>query len=254
MSTKAKSLAAARKMKDRWRSKQWYRIIAPQMFNLMQLGETPAEDPSLLEGRTLEATVQDLTGDFSKMHIKLKFQVHDIRGLDAHTIFVGHDFTTDYVRRQTRRRRSKTDAIVDVVTKDGWELRLKPMSISEQRIQSSQRTALRNLMTTALKTSAAENTIGEFVKMIVSGDLSKHIANITKPIVPLKRVEIRKSEVKKVGTVPEITEVTEEPSAEEEQVQEEAPEGGEETEEAAVVESEELSEEELAREAEEKEE
>ncbi|HJX04797.1 MAG TPA: 30S ribosomal protein S3ae, partial [Thermoplasmata archaeon] len=119
-----KSRAAAKKVKDKWRAKEWYKVYAPEMFSKMQLGETPADSPDGVMGRIMEATVQDLTGDFSKMHIKLKFKVHDIRGLDAYTTFYGHDLTSDYVRRLTRRKRTKTDAVANVTTKDGWKIRV----------------------------------------------------------------------------------------------------------------------------------
>jgi len=256
MSTKAKAVAAARKMKDRWRAKQWYRIMAPEMFNLALLGETPTDNPESLKGRTMEATVQDLTGDFSKMHIKLKFQVSDVRGLDAHTLFIGHDLTNDYVRRQTRRKRSKTDAVVEVTTKDGWRIKVKPMAVSEQRIQSSQETAIRHIMEDVLTKAASGSTVSEFVKLMVGGELSKEIADRGKIIVPMKRIEIRKSQVLKFGEIPEIKEgaAPEAPAAEAgaAPAAEEAP--------AVVVapepsaeESEELTEEDLAKEAGEKE-
>lgn len=256
MSQKAKAVAATRKMKDKWRAKQWYRLLAPEMFNLALIGESPAETPDGIMGRTIEATVQDLTGDFSKMHIKLRFKVHDIRGLDAHTLFVGHDLTSDYVRRQTRRKRSKTDAVVEVTTKDGWKLKVKPMGVSEQRIQSSQRTAIRHIMKEVLTKTTSECTIGEFVKRMVDGELGKMIADKGKTIVPLKRIEIRKSEVLSFGEIPKATEEAAPPQPAEAQPTEEAapaeaPEKGA-AEEELLEESEELSEEELAREASEK--
>lgn len=249
MSQKAKAVAATRKMKDKWRAKQWYRLLAPEMFNLALIGESPAETPDSIMGRTIEATVQDLTGDFSKMHIKLRFKVHDVRGLDAHTLFVGHDLTSDYVRRQTRRKRSKTDAVVEVTTKDGWKLKVKPMGVSEQRIQSSQRTAIRHIMEEVLTKAASECTIGEFVKKMVDGDLGKMMADRGKTIVPLKRIEIRKSEVLSFGEVRPASEEAppeqpaEIPPAEEVTAEESTAES------AAEEESEELSEEELAKEA-----
>lgn len=253
MSTKAKSVAAARKMKDRWRAKQWYRIMAPEMFNMALLGETPADNPESLKGRTMEATVQDLTGDFSKMHIKLKFQVHDVRGLDAHTLFIGHDLTNDYVRRQTRRRRSKTDAVVEVTTKDGWRIKVKPMAVSEQRIQSSQETAIRHIMENVLAKAASESTVSEFVKLMVGGELSKEIAEKGKVVVPMKRIEIRKSQVLDFGEVPEIKEeaAQEAPAAEAEAAPAaaEAPADEVVAPEPSTEESEELSEEDLAKEA-----
>jgi len=198
-----KPRAAAKKVKDKWRAKEWYKVIAPEMFSNMQLGETPADSPEGVMGRITEATVQDLTGDFSKMHIKIKFKVNDVRGLDAHTMFYGHDLTSDYVRRLTRRKRTKTDAVVDVTTKDGWEVRVKPMAVSEQRIQASQETSVRNIMVDEVKKAASEVTIGEFVRMLIMGELSKRISDASKIIVPIKRIEIRRSEVTKMGRVPQ---------------------------------------------------
>jgi small subunit ribosomal protein S3Ae len=256
MSQKAKAVSTARKMKDKWKAKQWYRLLAPEMFNLAMIGESPAETPDHIMGRTVEATVQDLTGDFSKMHIKLRFKVHDIRGLDAHTLFVGHDLTSDYVRRQTRRKRSKTDAVVVVTTKDGWKLKVKPMAVSEQRIQSSQRTAIRHIMEEVVTKVASESTIGEFVKKMVDGDLGKMIADRSKSIVPMKRIEIRKSEVLGFGEIAKTSEEARPEQPSEAQPVEEADveEGAQESmaEEEKVEESEELTEEELAREASEK--
>ena len=201
MAQKARS--AAKKVKDRWRAKEWYKVYAPEMFSKMQLGETPADSPDGVMGRVTEATVQDLTGDFSKMHIKIKFKVHSVSGLDAHTTFFGHDLTSDYVRRLTRRKRTKTDAVVDVTTKDGWEIRVKPMAVSEQRIQASQETAIRNIMGDEIKRVSAEVTIGEFVRMLIMGDLAKKVSDASKIIVPIKRIEIRRSEVTRTGKLPE---------------------------------------------------
>jgi len=198
-----KTRAAAKKVKDRWRAKEWYKVYAPEMFSKMQLGETPADSPDGVMGRVTEATVQDLTGDFSKMHIKIKFKVHNVSGLDAHTMFFGHDLTSDYVRRLTRRKRTKTDAVVDVTTKDGWNIRVKPMAVSEQRIQASQETAVRNIMKDEIKRIASEATIGEFVRMLIMGDLAKAVSDASKIIVPIKRIEIRRSEVIKMGKLPE---------------------------------------------------
>jgi len=198
-----KPRTTAKKVKDKWRAKEWYKIYAPEMFSKMQLGETPSENPDSVMGRITEATVQDLTGDFSKMHIKIRFKVNNVTGLDAHTVFDGHDLTSDYVRRLTRRKRTKTDAVVDVTTKDGWAIRVKPMAVSEQRIQASQETAIRVIMQDETRRIASGSTIGEFVRMIIMGELSKKISDASKIIVPIKRIEIRRSEVTTTGRGPE---------------------------------------------------
>ncbi|MCK4444237.1 MAG: 30S ribosomal protein S3ae, partial [Thermoplasmata archaeon] len=39
-----KSRVAARKVKDKWKAKGWYNLIAPTMFNKALIGETLADD------------------------------------------------------------------------------------------------------------------------------------------------------------------------------------------------------------------
>jgi len=197
-----KTRAAARKIKDKWKSKVWYNLLAPEMFNKQLIGETLADEPSKLVGRVAEVTVQDLTGDFSKMHIKLQFRVNQVQGLDAFTQFVGHDMTSDYIRRLTRRKRTRTDLTTDVVTKDNWKIHVKPMAITDRRIQSSKQRAIRGIMANVVRDAASKETASEFVKAIVSGDLAKAIALGCKPIQPISRVEVRKSEVYMIGDVP----------------------------------------------------
>ncbi|HYU06802.1 MAG TPA: 30S ribosomal protein S3ae [Thermoplasmata archaeon] len=197
-----KSRAAARKIKDKWKAKVWYNLLAPEMFNKQLLGETPTDTPDKLVGRVTEVTVQDLTGDFSKMHIKLAFRVSHVQGQDAQTQFVGHDMTSDYIRRLTRRKRTRTDLTVDVVTKDAWNVRVKPMAITDRRIQSSKQRVIRAIMAKTVSDVATKQSIGEFVKGIISGDLAKTIALGCKPIHPVSRVEVRKSEVWAMGELP----------------------------------------------------
>ncbi|MDR3075209.1 MAG: 30S ribosomal protein S3ae [Candidatus Methanoplasma sp.] len=208
---------AGRKVKDKWKAKEWYNVHAPKMFNEMLIGETPAADPELLIGRTVEVTVQDLTDDFSKMHIKLKFKITGADGHEAKTAFTGHDLTSDYVRRLTRRKKTKTDHVVDVLTFDHYLVRIKTMSIAERRIQTSQEEGMRHMIGVALTEMGEKMTLSDIVKAIISGDLAKDVAKACRVVIPMKRVEIRKTEVLKVGDgEPEsIIEERQEPVAEE---------------------------------------
>jgi small subunit ribosomal protein S3Ae len=216
-----KGRAAARKMKDKWKAKDWYNLIAPDMFNRALIGETLSSDPNGLVGRVSEVTVQDLTGDFSKMHIKLQFKIDHVKGMDAHTQFVGHDLTSDYVRRLTRRKKTRTDLSLDVVTKDGTVMKIKPMAIADRRIQSSKQSAIRAVMAKVARKAAKDRTIGEFVKTIISGELAKNLAISCKPIQPMQRIEIRKSEIVTFGELPEMPEEKPAEEPEEEKAAEE---------------------------------
>jgi len=189
------SRTATRKVKDKWKAKQWYNIRAPPMYNGVQIAETLADETDKLLGRVAEATLQDLTGDFSKMHVKLRFKVAAVRGNEAATKFAGHELTSDYIRRLTRRKHSKIDAVVDVTTKDGFSLRVKPMAVTERRAQSSQEQEIRRIAISKITAAAQENEHPAFIRTLVSGDLAQSIFNDARKIYPLKRVEIRKSEI-----------------------------------------------------------
>ena len=96
----------AKSKKDKWRAKQWYKIYAPEPFQKVQIGETLSANPSYLINRVTEITLNELTNELSKTHIKLKFKIHELDGNEAYTKFIGHELTSDYIRRLTRRRRS----------------------------------------------------------------------------------------------------------------------------------------------------
>ncbi|MBU2565417.1 MAG: 30S ribosomal protein S3ae [Candidatus Thermoplasmatota archaeon] len=183
------------KVKDKWKAKEWYRVMAPEMFDNALIAETMADAPEKLIGRIVETTMRELKGDISKTHLKLRFQVSDVKGSDAQTKFIGHSLASDYIRRLSRKRRSLIDESYPVITKDGFELTVKALALAEKKIQSSQGTAVRNIMKDTINESAGNKPLGGFINEMISGGLSANIFSKCKSIYPLKRVEIRASEI-----------------------------------------------------------
>jgi small subunit ribosomal protein S3Ae len=220
----------SRKARDRWKAKTWFKVLAPDMFGGAEMAETMADEPSKLIGRSLPVSLMDLTGDFSKQHIKIRFKITNVRGDEALTIFTGHSLTSDYIRRLTRRKHSKMDGVYDVQTKDGYIVRIKPMAITEKRIQSSQERILRKITGETIDGFAKTATLSELVKAIISGDLAKNIFKKCKPIYPIKRVEVSKSEIlRRVEGAVDIPDIFAKPEEEQAEGTEEAAEAGEET-------------------------
>ncbi|MEO2179360.1 MAG: 30S ribosomal protein S3ae, partial [Candidatus Poseidoniia archaeon] len=72
MAKGAVARAAARKQRDKWKSKRWFTIRAPRHpWSFKVIGETIAEDEEQLIGRHYEIMQNELDGDFSKMHVKV---------------------------------------------------------------------------------------------------------------------------------------------------------------------------------------
>jgi small subunit ribosomal protein S3Ae len=192
---KARSRAAARKVKDKWKAKTWYNVLAPTSFDQVTVAETLADEPEKLKNRVSEVSLQDITNDFRKSHIKLYFEINEIEGTNAHTRFIGLTLTSDYLRRMIRRKRSKVDGIYDVRTKDGARVRIKPFATTDHRIQNSQKKVIRNIMKKTISDQARASTLSAFVKTIIDGKLGSEIYKNCKKIYPVKRVEIYKTHV-----------------------------------------------------------
>jgi small subunit ribosomal protein S3Ae len=193
-----------RAVKDKWRSKVWYKVRAPPMFQGVELGETPAIEPENLIGRVLEVAMNELsgTGDPSTSHIKLRFRISSV-GDDkvALTRFVGHELTSDYIRRLARRKRSKIDISFKITTKDGVVMTVKHVAVSEHHLQTRLRALLRQKLKQLTEEEAAKRTGAEMVRDMLNGEVAKAVTNGLRQLYPLKKIDIRASDVE--GEIPE---------------------------------------------------
>jgi len=200
----AKARAAARKQRDKWKMKRWYTIRAPRHpWDFKNIGETLGESDEHIVGRVYQMTLQEFNGDFTKMHVILKFRVKECVGQDALTTFIGHHHQTDHTRRQIRRYRGKIDDVVDVVTTDGFLVRLKPLTITQKRVQTSVKQVMRSKTREVLIGFAAKNTYSKLQQAILGGELEEDIRKAIKPIYPIRSVSIRKSQLLQEGVVVE---------------------------------------------------
>lgn len=185
---------AAKKV-DAFRAKNWYQILAPAEFNRANIGETLADDPSKMIGRVIEATLGDITGDWTKQNTKMIFRIEEVGGNTAYTSFQGHELTKDYMRSLVKRRTSKIDANLVVNTKDGFQVRVKPVVLTVKRARTSQIESIRKIMIDVVSNRGKEMGFAEFVNEIVTGKVASEIYKSTKNIYPLRRVEVGKSEI-----------------------------------------------------------
>ena len=189
MSTKAKHV------RDKWRGKAWYMIVAPPFFGNIELGSVPAEEQNQLIGRVVEATLYDITGDFSHMYLKMFFQVNEFEGKTAKTLFKGHEYSRDYLRSLVRRRTTKVDGLFNITTKEGYKLRVAVSALTLSRIKTSQEKIIRNLMERIINEKASALTLDQFVQEMVLGKIASDVYNEAKKVAPLRHVGIRKSKL-----------------------------------------------------------
>lgn len=186
---------AKKRVRDKWRGKDWYTVLAPPYFGGTELGTVPSDSPDRLVGRVVDATLYDLTNDFAHQYLKMSFQVSEIEGKTARTIFRGHEYSRDYLRSLVRRRTTRIDIILTITTKDEYKVRVAVSAFTLTRIRTTQEHAVRALMKKIVEEKAKTLTFDQFIQEVVLGKIASDVYNEAKKVAPLRHVGIRKSKL-----------------------------------------------------------
>jgi small subunit ribosomal protein S3Ae len=170
-------------------------VMAPPYFGNVELGAIPSDEPEKLIGRIIDSTLYDVTNDFSHQYLKMYFQVKEIEGKTAQTIFKGHEYSRDYLRSLVRRRTTKVDGLFNVTTKDGYKLRLAASAFTLSRIRTTQEKAIRIIMSKIINEKAKALTLDQYAQEMVLGKIASDIYNEAKKVAPLRHVGIRDSKL-----------------------------------------------------------
>ena len=173
--------------------KRWYTVHAPEQFDRAELGETPADEPEKVIGRTIETTLGDLNQDASENNNKLKFKITDVGSDAAYTEFIKHELTRDYLRSLVRRGASKIEANVTVLTTDDYRVQIQPVAFTTKKADASQEKAIRQVMIQLIQEAGDDRGFKEILDSVVEGRISSAIYGEAKSIYPLRRVEIQKA-------------------------------------------------------------
>jgi len=184
-----------RRVKDKWRSKKWYSVQAPEYFGNMKIGSVLSDDPKKLIGRVIETTLYDITEDFAHQYLKVYLQIVSVDGRKALTMFKGHEYSRDFLRSLVRRRTSRIDGVYTVSTKDGYTLRVSAVAFTLHRIKTSQQKAIRAIMKRIIEEKASSLTFIDYIQELALQKIKHDIYLETKKIAPLRHVGITKSKL-----------------------------------------------------------
>src|SRR5437667_9701380 len=123
---------ATKKVRDKWRVKEWYSVFTPSYFGEQNVANIPCEDPKKLVGRVVETTLYDITNDSSHQSTKLYFLVVSVAGDCADTILMSHEYSTDYLRSLIRRGRTRSDGKFSTKTIYKYQPRIYTVAYSQR--------------------------------------------------------------------------------------------------------------------------
>ncbi|HII38521.1 TPA: hypothetical protein HA318_00770 [Candidatus Micrarchaeota archaeon] len=193
----------AKKVVDSWKSKSWYALVAPKIFNEAKVTEVPSLDEEHLLNRVINIPLKEITRDLAHMYSSVRLRVTEIKGKTAFTKFIGHSVAREYLHTLIRCRRDALYVVFDAVSKDEVEFRVKALVVTAHNCSAAQKTTLRNRAAEFLKKKIAREPFGQFIQEVLYGKASTETYGTLKRLVPLRRVEIYKTELKEVFDVAE---------------------------------------------------
>ena len=195
MSQKAKRKKKVIK-KVSFKDKDWYEVLSPKIFKFKSIGEVIGMDNTIL-GRTVEALLFDFTDDFNDINLKLRFKIININGeaKKCDTMFIGHQYTNDFIRSLVGRGSTKIQTIQNLTTKDGFVFRVTTICNTIKRARSSQQIVIRKIMVDILKEFAKSVNHEKFIIGMIYREFQNQIARVAKSIYPLSSSTIIKSKL-----------------------------------------------------------
>jgi len=163
------------------------------MFKESILGETPAEKESRLIGRTVEVPLSDVAGQKRPLAMVAKLRIVRASGDRAETELIGCRVDSGYLKRITRRRKSKVDVISDAETSDNKKLRISATVICTTKIESKKETNIRKATAELINNEAKKQNFEEFMQQVLFGGLAQKVMEKVKNIAPTQRVEVVKA-------------------------------------------------------------
>ena len=194
-------MAGKRKAKvvDKWKQKKWFSVVSPGIFDSKPLCEVVAIEDHQLINRIVKTSLADLGmtgGSQIAMFTSLKFRISDVKGDTANTKLIGHEVAPSFIKTFARRGRSLIHQVIDVKTKDGIEIRLKVIAVTGARVSENTKRNLRALMVKNVLENGSALKFEELVTEILYGRFVSKLYTSLKTITKMRRVEIRKSEIK----------------------------------------------------------
>jgi len=179
-----------------FKDKNWYKILAPRIFNNKEIGEVIGTESNII-GRTIETLMYDFTGQYKDISLKLNFKIFEVNeeAKMCNTLFQGHNYTNDFIRSLINRGSTKIQIILNLTTKDKYMFRVTMICTTIRRARSSQQNLIRKIMSEILWEFAKSLNHEKFIAGMIYGEFQNQILRVAKTIYPLSSSVIIKSKL-----------------------------------------------------------
>lgn len=182
---------AKKVMSKTGKKKNWYKIVAPKVFNEAEVGETQAVAPDDLVGRTIKSSLMTFTRNIKKQNVTVKLKVKEVKDNKGICEVQEYSMSPSAVKRLVKRRRDKVDDSFVCKTKDGKLVRVKPMVLTKSNASNSTLTSIRHAIKYMFMSRVLNLTYGQFVESILNDKLVRDVKKTLNYVYPARMVSVR---------------------------------------------------------------
>ncbi|MDO8628425.1 MAG: hypothetical protein Q7R56_01590 [Nanoarchaeota archaeon] len=186
---------ATKKTDIKLKKKQWVALLAPQLFNNIEVGETICERTEQLVGRNVIINLMTLTNDPKKQNVDVHLKIKTITEGKAMTEMTGYELSGAYVKKIIRRSGGKIEDSFPVTTKDNVTFQIKPLLMTKSKTYKSTLNSMRLQVREHITQDFKNMDTLTALTAIIQNKLQKETRESVKKIYPASVCEIRKLEI-----------------------------------------------------------
>ena len=192
-----------KKTVDTWKTKTWYHVLAPKLFNEAEVAQVPSQDDDHILNRIIKIPLKEITRDLSHIYTNVKLRVETVKGKTAYTKFIGHSIAREYIQTLGRKGRRLLYNVLVVKSKDQVDFTVKILIVTNGPASAPKCTMLRNTAKEWTNEKTKSTDFAAFIQDVLYGKAGLELQGKLKKIYPIKRVEIYKTELTEVFDVEE---------------------------------------------------
>jgi ribosomal protein S3AE len=184
-------MAKKRVARQSVKKKKWFPIVSPKLLGEKPIGETYLEEPELAVGKTIKINLMQVTGEIKAQNVNSKYEIVEFRENVLRTKITDYTYLNSSLKRLVRRRMTKVDDSLVIMTKDDVKVRIKPLVLTRGKVSKSLESAFRAAVRKLVIEAVGKKTYEELFADVIKNRLQIEIKNSIMKLSPIKTVIIR---------------------------------------------------------------
>ena len=187
---------ATQKGAEKWKTKAWLDVKAPDILGNEVIGSVPAATPEAAVGRVLKVSLAWITHNANHSFLTVGLRINQALNNVATTQIDYLESQFSYLHSLIRRHSDAIYTYDALKSKDGGDVVVKLLITTRSKTPYSKRHAIRKELSLFLNEYLNSHTRDEFVKSLLANELQGEGMKRLSKIAPISKFEIKRIELK----------------------------------------------------------